>query len=87
MVTFQLPTTTDDRVACLLSRSVALSGKSRLYRSHGRRKAGRKTKYTISLEGGRVYHFEAFTDEEAIEKANKRIEKEAAKAPATGQEK
>lgn len=63
---------TDNRVNCLLCGWVALDPTTgaHLRRSAGRRKAGRPSKYYLSVPGAEVRIILAHTDQEAINKAN-----------------
>ena len=72
---FQLPQTQDERIRCFLTNQVCFNGESHIYRSRGRRRQGRKTWYRVHISNNDCFSVMAETDEEAIEKANKRIAK------------
>lgn len=73
---FHLPVTNDERIACFISNRVASLDDDRyIYRSYGRRKTGRPVRYVVHTTKTEYFSLTAFTDDEAIMKANKRIAK------------
>ena len=72
---FALPQTQDERIKCFIANRVCFADndKAYIYRSFGRRRAGRKTRYLIHLSNGDSFCLTAENDEQAVEKANRRI--------------
>ncbi len=68
---FVLPKTPTERIdQALAGRLCTATTGAYISRSGGRRKSGRPTKYFVHISDDRHYTITAWTDEEAIQKAN-----------------
>lgn len=66
---------TDNRIKCFIANRMALDPETGVYMycSAGRRKAGRPAKYTVHISNDTALHVTAFSDQEAVDKANKML--------------
>ena len=73
---FNLPTTIEERIDQVLAGRVCTAPDgSYMTRSNGRRKAGRPMRYFVHRADGTSFTLTADHDEQAVERANKRIDK------------
>lgn len=67
----------DNRAKCILGSYVAFDPANKYYlrRSNGNRKAGRPARYYVHISNTITLRFTAYSDTEAVEKANKMLER------------